>query len=138
MESKFKNTLVCLSGLRWKINQSIIKKCTIQIFPHIFDPARLLSTRLLLYSLNRSMCAAIFPQITTTSVCLGFFLHTSSMPKTYRRAIERSRRSVTPGGEHCYRLLVTTYCLVREIEKERERERERTGRSVMRCAFCAV
>ena len=25
MESKFKNTLVCLSGLRWKINRSIIK-----------------------------------------------------------------------------------------------------------------
>ena len=46
--------------------------------PHIFDPARLLSTRLL-HSLNRSMCTAIYPQKTTTSVCLGFFLHTSSM-----------------------------------------------------------
>ena len=42
------------------------------------DPARLLSTRLQ-HSLNRSLCVAIFPHKTTTSVCLGFFLHTSSM-----------------------------------------------------------
>ena len=36
----------------------------------------------LLHSLNRSMCAAIFPHKITTSVCLGFFLHTSSMMYT--------------------------------------------------------
>ena len=54
------------------------KSHNLQISPHIFDPARLLST-CLLHSLNRSMCVAIFPHKTMTSVCLGFFLHTSSM-----------------------------------------------------------
>ena len=43
----------------------------IQISPHIFDPDRLLSTRLL-QSLRRSMWVAIFPQKATTTVCLGF------------------------------------------------------------------
>ena len=63
-------------------NQSIYyKKCNIQISPHIFDPACLLSTRLL-HSLNRSKCAAIFPHKTTMSVCFGFFLYTSSMLNT--------------------------------------------------------
>ena len=54
------------------------KKCYIQISPHNFDPACLL-TICLLHSLNRSMWVAIFPQKATTTVCLGFFTNPSSM-----------------------------------------------------------
>ena len=50
--------------------------------PHILDPARLLSTGRL-HSLNRSMWVAIFPQKATTTVCLGFSLHPSSLEPTY-------------------------------------------------------
>ena len=41
-----------------------------QISPHIFDLAHLLSTRLL----HRSLCAAIFPHTTSTSACLPWLL----------------------------------------------------------------
>ena len=59
-------------------NQSIYYIiCNIQISPHNFDPARLLSIRLL-HSLNRSMWVAIFPQKATTTVCLGFCINPSS------------------------------------------------------------
>ena len=42
------------------------KICNIQISPHNFDPALLLSIRLL-HCLNRSMWVAIFPQKATTT-----------------------------------------------------------------------
>ena len=57
-------------------NKSIYNKNAKYKFPLIFDPARLLSTRLL-HNPNRSMWAAIFPQKATTTVCLGFFLSSS-------------------------------------------------------------
>ena len=49
-----------LQNIWWKINRSIKKECNIQIFPLIFDPACLLSTRLL-HSLNRSHVRGNFP-----------------------------------------------------------------------------
>ena len=70
-------------------DKRVLYKCNIQISPLVFDPARLLSIGLL-HSLNRSMCAAIFPHETTTTGCLGFFLHTSSMPLALR-ALTRKR-----------------------------------------------
>ena len=79
-------------------NQSIYyKKCNIQISPHIFDPVRLLSTRLL-HSLNRSMCVAIFPHKTKKSVCLGFFLHTSSMIRGFVTLLTRHYQVPTEAG----------------------------------------
>ena len=75
------------------------KKCNIQIFPHICDPdGGLLSTRLL-HSLNRSMCGAIFPHKTTTSVCLGFFFHTSSMTSTHQ-LIKKTCQIISVGSSH--------------------------------------
>ena len=59
-------------------NNSIYNKNAKYKFPLIFDPARLLSTRLL-HNPNRSMWAAIFPQKATTTVCLGFCINPSSM-----------------------------------------------------------
>ena len=60
-------------------NQLIYNKiCNIQTSPHNFDPARLLSIRLL-HSLNRSMWVVIFPQKARTTVCLGFYINPSSM-----------------------------------------------------------
>ena len=57
---------------------SILKNVIYKYPPHIFYPARLLST-CLLHSLNSSMWAAIFPQKAATTVCLGFSLDPSSM-----------------------------------------------------------
>ena len=41
------------------------------------------------------MCAAIFPQKTMTSVCLGFFLHPSSMVPRQQMTNRYSRRKTT-------------------------------------------
>ena len=60
-------------------NQLIYNKiCNTQTYPHNFDPVRLLSI-CLLHRLYRIMWAAIFPQKSTTIVCLGFFINSSSM-----------------------------------------------------------
>ena len=60
-------------------NQLIYNKiCNTQTSPHNFDPACLLSI-CLLHRLYRIMWAAIFPQKSTTIVCLGFFINSSSM-----------------------------------------------------------
>ena len=60
------------------------KKSNIQISPPHFLPClpfiNSSATRL-----NRSMWVAIFPQKATTTVCLGFSLHPSSMPSTLPR-----------------------------------------------------
>ena len=65
----------------WWTNQLIYNKiCNIQTSPHKFDPARLLSIRLL-HRLYGNMWDVIFPQKSTTIVCLGFFINPSSMDK---------------------------------------------------------
>ena len=71
-----------LQNILWK-TMIYYKICNIQISPHNFDPARLLSI-CLLRSLKRSMWVAIFPQKARTTVRLGFCINPSSMHIQYR------------------------------------------------------
>ena len=78
------------------------KKCNIQISPLIFYPARLLSTCLLHRLKDKeAMCAAISTHKTTTTVCLGFFLHTSSMGQSHKQTSRPLKKDQQYIMQHC-------------------------------------
>ena len=82
-------------------NQLIYNKiCNLQTYPHNFDPVRLLSI-CLLHRLYRIMWAAIFPQKSTTIVCLGFFINSSSILLAVDNFLGSSRGFTGPVNDGC-------------------------------------